>query len=74
MIVDHLAEQLAHLSSCHFQCFATKRRGAIDATRCPTNPTLLGDEIAFLLHRPERRIERAGAQPVAVSGEFPIIH
>lgn len=66
MAFDHLAEEFADFAACEFQRLSAERRCTIDAPRRPSDPTLFGDEVALLLHGAEHRIERAGAELVAM--------
>jgi hypothetical protein len=63
-------KKLAQLRFGTRQRFAAGGRGAILAPKAPAGTLLRRTQEAFFLHAAQHGIERAGAEPVAVSAQF----
>src|SRR6476469_6796303 len=66
----HFAEQLLHAVPRRNQGLAARRRRAVDAAVASAVQYLLRSQVAVPFHAVENRIERAGAEPVAVAREL----
>src|SRR3954454_20120315 len=69
-MLEHLAKQLLDALACRAECLAAGGRGAVDATAAAVALPPLRAQVPLALHAMEDRIERSGAEPVAVARQL----